>query len=110
MTVSSLAAEPAARFTEGEDATLLVTAAADPGYLGGAAGALGLRLPGGRVIVAAPQWPGVTMIHGDIRPTLIQALRHAIEQCSPCACGCGTGQPGWVDQYEKALDVLEAGE
>ena len=49
-------------------------------------------------------FPGVRVIHGDIMPTLVQALRDAI-QYHDCAEGECTG---WMDQYERLLDAMRA--
>ena len=108
MTASPSTAAPAARWAVGEDATILATAKADPGYLAPVATATGFRLPGGRVIVASPDWRGVTLVHGDIRDTLIQALKDAMEY-RDCA-GRDPVCEQWHLQYGKALDVLGAGQ
>ena len=106
MSASPLTATPVARFAQGEDVTVLGTGKADPAYCGNVPISLGVRLPGGRMLVAGPQWPGVILIHGDIMPTLLHALEDAlrVRDCPEAEC------VAWHDQYEALLDALGAGE
>ncbi len=71
-------------------------------------GVAGVCLPGGgQVDVLLPERPGVRLIAGDLTPTLVSALEHAIEHL-------GDRDPAWVapetlaqlEQYERALDAL----
>ena len=100
-----------ARFAKDEPVTILVTATADAQYETCAPGGttvpvLEAKLPSvnrTRVTVPCDGYPGVRVIHGDIRPTLLQALRDAME-FRDCATDreCET----WFNQYEALLEAL----
>ena len=109
--MTETATVPAARFTRGEAVTVLVSGTADDEYPACAPGdrtylMLGTSLPDGRIVTVPCDYPGITVIHGDITPTLIQALRDAMEYRD---CGVDDECIAWREQYEKALDVLGAG-
>ena len=99
------------RFVRGEPVTILVTATADAEYEscapgGTTVGMLEARLPSksvARVVVPCDGYPGVRVIHGDISPTLVQALRDAMEYRD---CTSDPVCEGWRNQYEALLDVL----
>ena len=69
---------------------------------------------GGHTEVLLPERPGVRLLAGDLTPTLVDALRDAIEHL-------GSGEhgrdPEWVapevldrlERYERALDALRGG-
>jgi len=109
--VAESPAQAPPRFERDEPVTILVTATADAEYEscapgGTTVGMLEARLPSksvARVVVPCDDFPGVRVIHGDIMPTLIQALRDAVSHHEDC------GDPeheAWRDQYERLLDVL----
>lgn len=99
-----------ARFDQDEPVTVLATARAAGGgdgiWDGHPSPVIALQLTlGGRIVVLPLASPDVTVIHGDIRPTLIQALRDAIAYHDDGRCG-DTDHLGWTENYERALDVL----
>lgn len=105
-------AEQRARFARGEPVTVIVNGTADDEYPSCAPGGLtylmlATRLDDGRLVSVPCDYPGITVIHGDIRPTLLQALADAIQYRD---CRSSDECAGWRDQYEKALDVLGAAE
>lgn len=111
----SPAAEAPPRFERGEPVTIVVTATADAEYEACAPGGttvpmLEAKLPARqmtRMAVPCDDYPGVRVIHGDIRPTLIQALRDALAFRD---CGVADECAEWQNQYERLLDALGAGE
>lgn len=94
-------AEPLQRFEQGEQATALITATVQDDC----SGYLDFEL-GGRPLFVPLGHPAVTAVHGDIRPTLVQALRDAIAYHDDGACG-DPEHLGQVEQYERALDALQ---
>jgi hypothetical protein len=107
--------EAPARFDRGEPVTIVVTATADAEYEACAPGGttvpmLEAQLPSksvARMTVPCDAYPGVRVIHGDISPTLIQALRDAIDHHDGCT---DAEHVGWREQYERLLDALGAAE
>ena len=97
------------RFDRGEPVTILVTATADAQYEACTPGGtsvpmLEARLPSKSVarVVVPCDFPGVRVIHGDVMPTVAQALRDAIRYRDCTEGECET----WTDQYERLLDAL----
>jgi hypothetical protein len=102
--------EAPARFAQGEPLTILVSSTAADEWQSCAPGGrthlmLGSRLADGTFVTVPCDYPGITVIHGDIRPTLLQALADAIQYRD---CRTSDECAGWRDQYEKAMDVLGA--
>ena len=104
-------AEAPPRFARGEPVTILVTATADAEYEACAPGGttipmLEVKLPARtmtRMAVPCGGYPGVRVIHGDVTPTLVQALRDALEFRD---CTSNAECLGWREQYERLLDAL----
>lgn len=103
--------EPPPRFTHGEPVTVIITAAADAEYevFWGARElpVVSLELPvrpATRVDIAYER-PGVLVIHGDITPTILQALKDARAYHWDGQCGDPEHEQQ-VCQYERAGDAL----
>ena len=105
-------AEAPHRFAKDEPVSILVTpAAVDAQYEACAPGGTTVRmlealLPSksvARIAVPCDGFPGVRVIHGDIMPTLVQALRDAIAHHDSCV---DVEHVGWMEQYERLLDAL----
>jgi hypothetical protein len=99
------------RFTHGGQVTVVITAAVDSEWDACAPGGtttlmLGVRLPDGRLLTVPADYPGIRVIHGDIMPTLLHGLADALEYHDEGRCGT-PGHIGWVENYERALDVLD---
>ena len=106
------ATEAPFRFAKDEPVTILVTpATADAQYEacapgGTTVGMLEALLPSkspARIAVPCDGFPGVRVIHGDIMPTLVQALRDGMEYRD---CTSNPECEGWRNQYEALLEAL----
>ena len=98
------------RFERDEPVTIVVTATADAEYEACAPGGtsvpmLEARLPSQSVarVVVPCDFPGVRVIHGDVRPTMKQALKDAMEFRD---CATDKECAAWFDQYEALLEAL----
>jgi len=96
----------------GDTATLMATGTVDTVYTDGKGwGCASVGFPGGaHTQVQLPERPGIRLLAGDLTPTLLDALKDAIEHL-------GKGDPEWVapevldrlERYERALDALRGG-
>lgn len=74
-------------------------------------GMASVSLPGGtHADVLLPERPGVRLLAGDLTPTLVSALEHAIEHLGPASSEWMAPQTlDLVERYERALDALRGG-
>ena len=111
-----------ARFPQGEPVTILVSATAADEWQSCAPGGranlmLGSRLPDGTFITVPVDYPGISVMRGDLRPVLIAMAKEAIISHRPriCCPACEPGRPcpGCVidaqrrREFQEVLDLLE---
>ena len=110
-TTASMEQQPAPRFTQGEQVTIIITAPVDSewdaiAHGGRACLMLGVRLPNGRLLSIPADYPGIRVIHGDLTQILGPAFTDALSYHDEGECGW-PGHEFLTAQYERGAEIFD---